>query len=438
MNDSHLGDSIFGASGRRARQGDHDTTGPIVDPDATGPVPPAVAPMAAGPASSRREVRERDVHQQVAAPPPPARRPRRRGSHPDERRPAVRGCLAMIVGALVIGAALIFAVSTLGSSFLPKFGGGGALAGGGDYVGAGTGTVSITVAPGDSGTTIGATLQKAGVVKSASSFTALAANNSQFATLQPGTYRMRRHMSSADALDVLLDPKSKVAGGVTIPEGLWATEIYARLSKATKVPLANYTKVPVASLGLPSAAQGRVEGYLFPSTYDFPKGASAATQLQDMVTRFKQEVASLGIPASRLARVTIVASLVEAEASRPQDGPKVARVVDNRIAQGMPLQLDSTVNYVLHRRGKITTSDSARASSNPYNTYRAAGLPPGPISNPGLAALRAAYQPTPGPWLYFVTVDLSTGETVFASNRTEHAAAVRRFQAWCTAHPGKC
>ncbi|MBO1766234.1 endolytic transglycosylase MltG [Allobranchiibius sp. GilTou38] len=436
MNDSHLGDSIFGSSGRGAQQGGRDATGPLsdADPDATGPVPPAVA----APAVSRREARERDLQQQAPAPRPREARPRRQPDD-DGRRPAVRGCLALIVGALVIGAALIFAISTLGSSFLPKFGGGGALAGGGgDYVGAGTGSVTITVAPGDSGTAIGETLQKAGVVKSASSFTALAANNSKFAALQPGTYRLRRHMSSADALDVLLDPKAKVSGGVTIPEGLWATEIYSRLSQATKVPLADYTKVPVASLGLPAAARGRVEGYLFPSTYDFPKGASAQTQLQAMVTRFKQEVASLGIPQSRLAKVTIVASLVEAEASRAQDGPKVARVVDNRIARGMPLQLDSTVNYLLHRRGKVTTSNGERDSSSPYNTYRSAGLPPGPIDNPGLASLRAAYQPAAGPWLYFVTVNLATGETVFASDSTGHAAAVRRFQAWCTAHPGKC
>ena len=437
MNDSHLGDSIFGSSGRGAPLGDRDATGALSDPDATGPVPPptAAAPSAAADRGTRSRNRPDPAARPVSR--TPARRPRRSSGRGD-RRFAAGGCLALIVGALVVGAAIIFAISTLGSSFLPKFGGGGALAGGGDYVGAGTGNVMITVAPGDSGAAIGATLQKAGVVKSATTFTALAAGNTGFGALQPGSYRMHLHMSSSDALNVLLDPKSKVAGGVTIPEGLWATEIYARLSKATKVPLADYAKVSASSLGLPAAAQGRVEGYLFPATYDFPKGAGAATQLRTMVTRFKQEVASLGIPSSRLAKITTVASLVEAEASRPQDGPKVARVVDNRIARGMPLQLDSTVNYVLHRRGKITTSDSARASSSPYNTYRSSGLPPGPIDNPGLASLRAAYRPTAGPWLYFVTVDLATGETVFATNSTEHAAAVRQFQGWCSAHPGKC
>ena len=245
-------------------------------------------------------------------------------------------------------------------------------------------------------------------------------------------------MSSANALDVLLDPTSKVAGGVTIPEGLWASEIYARLSKATKVPLANYTKVLASSLRLPAAAEGRVEGYLFPSTYDFPKGASAETQLQSMVARFKQEVAALGIPSSRLARVTTVASLVEAEANRPQDGPKVARVVDNRIAQGIRLGLESTIHYVYRQRGSLTLSSAQIASTSRYNTYKYAGLPPGPIDNPGVAALKAALNPTQGNWTYFVTVDPSTGETLFTDSPTQNAANYKKFQAWCTAHPGKC
>lgn len=459
MSDSHLGDSIFGSPGGGEQEGParHDGPGPEGparhdgrNADPTGPVPPP--PLADAPAStSHDEGREHQTDEIARLESGPARPPStsggrdRRGqgtirSHrPDERRrgPAVRGCLALIIGGLIAGAALIFAISSLGSSFLPHFGGS-AGSSGGDYVGQGADSVVITVSPGDSGAAIGASLQKAGVVKSASTFTALAAADSKFARLQPGRYRMRTRMSSANALTLLLAPTSKISGGVTIPEGLWASEIYLRLSKATKVPLADYRKVPVARLGLPTAAKGHVEGYLYPSTYNFPKGASAQTQLTTMVSRFKQEIVTLKIPAARLARVTNVASLVQAEASRPEDTGKVARVIDNRLAKKMPLQFDSTVNYVLQRRGKVTTSDKARESSSPYNTYRQPGLPPGPIDNPGAAALKAALNPTPGSWIYFVTVNLATGETKFATTDTEHNANVQQFRAWCSAHPGKC
>ncbi|MEO8851360.1 MAG: endolytic transglycosylase MltG [Allobranchiibius sp.] len=377
-----------------------------------------------------------------AQPLPGARGVRRVGprSHrPDERGrgPAMRGCLVLFVAALVVGAGLVFAVSTIGSSFLPKFGGV-ARGGGGDYTGSGKGPVTITVAPGDFGAKIGATLEKAGVVKSATTFTALAGRNPKFSTLQPGVYQLRKQMSSADALALLVSPGAKVSGGVTIPEGLWATEIYNRLAAATNVPVADYAKVPTSSLGLPAAADGKVEGYLFPSTYDFSEGSSAASQLKEMVARFKKEIATLNIADKKLAQVTTIASLVQAEASRPQDDGKVARVVDNRLAQKMPLQLDSTVNYVLQKRGSVTTSDKARESTSSYNTYGRPGLPPGPINNPGVTALKAALNPTPGDWLYFVTVDLSSGQTKFATSLTEHNKNVREFQSWCKGHPGKC
>lgn len=332
----------------------------------------------------------------------------------------------------------MFAISTFGSSFLPHFGGTVGGSGGGDYTGPGTGDVTITVAPGDFGARIGATLEKAGVVKSATTFTALAGKNPEFGALQPGVYQLRKGMSSADALALLVSPAAKVSGGVTIPEGLWVNEIYTRLSKATNVPVADYAKVPSSSLGLPAGAEGKVEGYLFPSTYDFPEGASAATQLKTMVTKFKKEAAALNIPASKIATVTTTASLVQAEASRPQDDGKVARVIQNRLAQKMPLQFDSTVNYILQKRGSVTTSDSARRSGSPYNTYLKAGLTPGPINSPGTKALKAALNPTPGDWLYFVTVDLSTGQTKFATSLPEHESNVREFRAWCSKNTGKC
>jgi UPF0755 protein len=108
---------------------------------------------------------------------------------------------------------------------------------------------------------------------------------------------------------------------------------------------------------------------------------------------------------------------------------KISTVIDNRIARGTPLQMDSTVNFATGKRG-ITTTEQDRATDSPYNTYRYAGLPSGPINSPGDAAIAAAVRPEPGPWLYFVTVNPDRGETRFAATAEEHQANVTLFQQW--------
>ena len=123
---------------------------------------------------------------------------------------------------------------------------------------------------------------------------------------------------------------------------------------------------------------------------------------------------------------------VEAEAKRPEDRAKVARVVLNRLAKPMRLQLDSTVSYGVKKRA-ITTTDAERATVNAWNTYTKDGLPGGPISNPGIASIEAAAAPVAGAWLFFVTVNPETGETKFAATQAEHDQYVAEFQAWCNA-----
>jgi UPF0755 protein len=135
--------------------------------------------------------------------------------------------------------------------------------------------------------------------------------------------------------------------------------------------------------------------------------------------------------------VVVEASIAQKEARSPEDMAKVARVLDNRIAIGMPLQLDSTVSYAVGATGKVTTTAEQRATDSPYNTYLHPGLPAGPISNPGQDALNAALNPADGPWLFFVTVNPETGETRFATTIAEHNANVALFQAWLKDHPGQ-
>ena len=308
-----------------------------------------------------------------------------------------------------------------------------------DYTGNGSGAVSVTVHNGDTGRSVGATLEKAGVVKTAKAFADAAAANPQGGSIQPGDYTLRAKMSAISALAMLLEPASRTIPHVTIREGLWTSEIIVALAAATGRPLADYQlalKDP-AALGLPAAARGDAEGYLFPATYEFGKNTSAAEQLQTMVAKSLEELGNIGVGPAQMQRVLTIASLVQAEAKASADFPKVARVIDNRLARPMPLQLDSTVSFI-SRHHKVTTTNVERVSKSPYNTYLVAGLPPGPIDSPGLSAMEAALNPTPGPWLYFVAVNPVTGETRFAVDAAGHAANVRIFQKWCSDHPGKC
>ena len=308
-----------------------------------------------------------------------------------------------------------------------------------DYTGNGSGKVSVTVHGGDSGRSIGATLEKAGVVKTAKAFANAAAANPRGGSIQPGDYSLRKQMSATSALAMLLDPVNRTVPRVTVPEGKWTSETIRLLSAATGRPLADYQvalKDP-AALGLPAAANGDTEGYLFPATYEFGKNTTAAEQLHTMVAKSLAELGKIGVDPAQMQRILTIASLVQAEARAAADFPKVARVIDNRLARPMSLQLDSTVSFIAGRR-EVTTTNAERASTSRYNTYLVAGLPPGPIDSPGLSAMEAALNPAPGPWLYFVAVNPVTGETRFAVDAAGHAANVRVFQKWCKDHPGKC
>lgn len=309
-----------------------------------------------------------------------------------------------------------------------------------DYVGTGSGTVSVVVRDGDATRTIGAALEKAGVVMSATAFGDAAAKDPRSASIRPGTYTLHAKMSGVSALAMLLDPASRTVPKVTIREGLWVSEIIRALSTATGRPLADYTMAleDPAMLDLPAAAKGNPAGYLFPSTYEFEKDVTAAVQLHTMVAKSLGELDKLGVSPEGMQRVLTVASIVEGEAKATADRPKVARVIENRLAKQMLLQMDSTIHFISQRRGKAGTTDAERRSKSPYNTYLVAGLPPGPINSPGLSAIKAAVSPAPGPWMYFVAVNPETGETRFAVDAAGHEVNAKLFRKWCSDHPGKC
>jgi UPF0755 protein len=230
-----------------------------------------------------------------------------------------------------------------------------------------------------------------------------------------------------------LTNERKPAVTVTVVEGLRLSQLFKALSSLTGRPVAEFEKAAKDStaLGLPSYAQGMLEGFAFPGTYEFAPTVSPGEVLRAMVARFREaaEDTNLVDGARRASRTPLeiltIASVIQAEAGRDEDMPKIARVIYNRLNRKMRLQLDSTVLYGLDKYGAGTVRLEDLKSPSPYNTYRRFGLPPGPIGNPGGNAIRAALKPASGSWLFFVTTDPKKGITKFASSETEFAKLVK-------------
>ncbi|MER7181733.1 endolytic transglycosylase MltG [Streptomyces hyaluromycini] len=233
----------------------------------------------------------------------------------------------------------------------------------------------------------------------------------------------------------LLSLAGRAAASATlvIPEGWRASQIYDAVDKALALPAGSTrSSVGTADLKLPGDAGGNPEGYLFPATYPLEKDATPQSVLRFMVDTANKRFggAPVAAGAQRDAmngyQAVTIASIVQAEAVGKADMGKVARVVLNRLQRGMPLQMDSTLNYALNRSTLNTTVSDTRIE-NPYNSYQRMGLPPSPIDNPGVDAMRAALNPTPGNWLYFVTV--KPGDTRFTADYAEHQRNVADFNA---------
>jgi UPF0755 protein len=312
-----------------------------------------------------------------------------------------------------------------------------------DYEGDGNGeAVDIVISQGDIGKDIATTLHDAGVTMTFEAFYTMLLEEEP--TFQPGTYSLEKEMSAAAALAALQDPANQVLSKATIIEGTTLPSALTNLAHGTGVPLADFqaAAADLPSLGLPGEAPS-LEGYLFPATYTFEPGMTAHDILQVLVNRAFEALDGAGVAAADRHRVLTMAALVQKEGGPEKDFPQVARVFTNRLEQGMLLQSDATVSYGIGgpeqygAEGKsIFTEDAERAdTSNPYNTYVHAGLPVGPISAPGDAAIQAALHPADGPWLYFVLVNGETGETAFSTTGEEHAAAVKVWQQWLADNP---
>ena len=277
-------------------------------------------------------------------------------------------------------------------------------------------SVSISIPTGATGAEIAQLLKIAGVVASAESFFRAAVANPKASSIAPGTHSLSLKISGKTALEQLLDPK-RITDLIKITEGAWNSEVFAQMV-ATK----NWSANPAQSAKKVVLPEGitAIEGVLFPAQYSFAEGTSQVAALQSMVNRFNGAISTINFvdPAGKLNRQQLVtlASLVQAEGDT-KDFAKISRVIRNRLAIGMPLQLDSSVHYLKNTRGQIFLSNKSTKLKSPYNTYQNYGLPPAPIGNPGLAALKAAIAPAEGDWLFFITV--APGDTRFTKSFSE-------------------
>jgi UPF0755 protein len=328
-----------------------------------------------------------------------------------------------------------------------------------DYDGDGTAeVVQIEVKQNQLLGDIANTLVAADVVKSYKAFVTAAEENPNAKNIQPGFYAMHKQMSGKAAVTAMLDPKNRNVKSVTIPEGMISVDIYAKLSKDLGIPVAEFQKVAAnpKSLKIPdwwfvrkdgkkvATGAGAIEGFLFPDTYQFPPNATAQSALQLMVDHFLTVTGEMGFAENVQKNLNIspyealvAASIGQKEVMFEKDLPKVSRVLYNRVYKGnwpcSCLQIDSAVNYWLRISGKSAkdsndlTSKELLDTKNPYRTHvgpgtpPAAGLPIGPISNPGKLALQGAMAPAAGNWTYFMTID-KKGTMGYASSDAEFQA----------------
>jgi UPF0755 protein len=350
-----------------------------------------------------------------------------------------KSCFAVFVAAavLVLGGYFVWDKA---STFLSTFGEVP------DYPGPGTTKILLDVPEGASLDVIGGILVDRDVVKSRKAWDRAVRTEERATSVQAGRYLMKTQMKAIDALRLLINPgSSKIRLQFTIPEGLRLSAQVDALVKGTKIKKSAYRAAleKPKALKLPKYAKQRPEGFLFPDTYELTADSTATSTLTQMVEQYKGVTREIEFEADakEIKRkpydVLIVASIIEREVNKEEYRAKVARVLYNRLDKGMKLSLDSTVIYAEDLETN-TTSKKDRASKSKYNTYRYKGLPPGPISAPGKAALEAAANPEKGKWLYFVTVNFDTGETKFAENQADFVKIRQEFQTWCQSNPGRC
>jgi UPF0755 protein len=252
----------------------------------------------------------------------------------------------------------------------------------------------------------------------------------------PGTFRLEQQMSAESAVAALIDPANQLVNRALITEGMSYNRALEQIAAATGIPLEELQAAAedYTSFGIPEESPN-IEGWMFPATYDFDPGISAHDAIQTTVDKMFEVLDANGVAPEDRLNILKMAALVQREAGPfPGDMAKIARVFYNRLEQGMNLESDATVAYGTGNTDTVWTTAAEREDpNNLYSTYVHPGLPYGPIGLPGEEAIQAAISPADGPWLFFVPINLKTGETVFSETAAQHEAAAQQLYAWCRA-----
>jgi UPF0755 protein len=292
----------------------------------------------------------------------------------------------------------------------------------------------VDISAGMTASQIATILQQQGVIANTVDFLDLVAERGSENKLQPGTYTFAKGATLVDIVDMLERGIGTAWYKLTITEGKAISQIKEQLDADGKISGTEYASLAAqpSKFELPYLAGVQVtqaatlQGLLFPSTYSLSEGQSASDLIKQQLLAFTAKTASLPWSSATGLKVTpyqivIIASIIEKECRVPDERAKVARVIYNRLAKDMPLQMDATVRYAVDKwTGTLTSADLATES--PYNTYLHRGLPPAPICNPGEATLRAGLEPVDGDWLFYVLKD-TTGNHFFTSSYEEFLRA---------------
>ncbi|CAN5200781.1 hypothetical protein BH11ACT5_BH11ACT5_07640 [soil metagenome] len=303
-----------------------------------------------------------------------------------------------------------------------------------DYDGTGNGEeVVVPIHSGDIGSDVAVTLHESGVTMTYDAVYDYLVENPDI-SFTPGNWKLQKEMSAKSAVAALQDSENKVTDKLLLREGISLATSLELISETLGVPLEDVQAAAAdpSVYGLPAEAT-TLEGFLFPATYELDGTETPQQVLQKLVDTMFEHLDAAGVPVENRFNIVIMASIIQREGGQNTDDYyKISRVFQNRIDQGINLESDATVAYGTGRFDSVWTEPEERAdASNLYNTYANPGLPIGPIGLPGDDAIDAALKPADGPWLFFVPINLATGETVFSETVEEHDAAVAQLHAWC-------
>jgi UPF0755 protein len=311
-----------------------------------------------------------------------------------------------------------------------------------------TSRVVVTVPPGATASDIGSDLQRRGLIRSSLVFRIAADQAGVGTSLAAGEYELSKSMSTNEIIQVLASGQVKRGLVATIPEGWRSQQIADRLQDTGFASRDEFLAAVAAPPSVPGVEVSgmaqqpqRLEGYLFPETYEVPQKVPGTRAAELMVRMFNQRVGdALRAPSETSLspqQVITLASIVEREAKVASERSTIASVYLNRLAENMPLQADPTVQYAIATRDGPSAASygywrdlaaSDLETPSPYNTYVHGGLPPGPICNPGEAAIRAVLQPARTAYLYFVATTDGSGAHLFARTLDEHNANVAKVK----------